>query len=152
MIAYRKTPIGVIGLEETDGAVTRVVFGGKPGGTETSLIRKAFAQLDEYFSGKRQVFELPLNPVGTPFQRKVWDALCGIPYAQTVSYGEIAKRIGNPKASRAVGLANNRNPLSIFIPCHRVIGANGKLVGYGGGLPIKIFLLELERNTIGTEQ
>ena len=94
--------------------------------------------------GKRKSFDLPLKPEGTEFQKKVWNALLDIPYGETRSYKDIAVAIGNPKACRAVGMANNRNPISIIIPCHRVIGANGSLVGYGGGLPIKIELLNLE--------
>ncbi|HEX5304699.1 MAG TPA: methylated-DNA--[protein]-cysteine S-methyltransferase [Dyella sp.] len=107
----------------------------------------AFAreQLEEYFAGTRQVFELPLHPVGTPFQLSVWQALAGIPYGSTQSYGEVARRIGEPQAVRAVGAANGRNPLPIVLPCHRVIGANGSLTGFSGGLPIKQFLLALER-------
>lgn len=102
-------------------------------------------QLREYFDGKRRQFDLPLAPEGTPFQQCVWRALIDIPYGETTSYGELASRIGQPLASRAVGLANGSNPLPIVIPCHRVIGANGKLTGYGGGLPIKERLLALER-------
>jgi len=103
------------------------------------------AQLTEYFEGRRRVFELPLAPEGTPFQLRVWDALLEIPYGQTISYGELAARIGDRSASRAVGLANGSNPLPIVIPCHRVIGSNGKLTGYGGGLAVKQQLLTLER-------
>lgn len=102
-------------------------------------------QLAEYFGGDRRVFELPLAPEGTPFQLRVWNALREIPYGETISYGELAARIGDRSASRAVGLANGSNPLPIVIPCHRVIGSNGKLTGYGGGLPIKERLLALER-------
>lgn len=105
----------------------------------------AKAQLTEYFAGTRTVFDLPLNPLGTAFQKSVWAELVKIPYGQTLSYGELARRIGNPKASRAVGLANGKNPLSIVVPCHRVIGASGKLTGYGGGLARKEALLALER-------
>ncbi|MEL6542986.1 MAG: methylated-DNA--[protein]-cysteine S-methyltransferase [Myxococcota bacterium] len=101
-------------------------------------------QLDEYFSGARQRFELDLDPQGTAFQLDVWQALRAIPYGHTASYGEIARRVGRPKASRAVGAANNQNPISIIVPCHRVIGANGTLVGFGGGLPRKRILLTLE--------
>lgn len=101
-------------------------------------------QLVEYFAGTRQEFDLPLDARGTPFQQEVWAELCRIPYGQTISYGELARRIGNPAASRAVGLANGRNPLAIIVPCHRVIGANGKLVGFGGGLDRKKILLDLE--------
>jgi methylated-DNA-[protein]-cysteine S-methyltransferase len=103
------------------------------------------SQLTEYFAGRRQRFELPLAPEGTPFQHRVWRELQDIPYGVTISYGGLAARIGQPTASRAVGLANGSNPLAIVIPCHRVIGANGKLTGYGGGLPIKEQLLALER-------
>lgn len=111
---------------------------------ETALLREAGSQLLEYFQGKRKEFVLPLSPNGTKFQQKVWQALCTIPYGETRSYGQIAAQIGQPKASRAVGGANNRNPIMIFIPCHRVIGADGSLTGFGGGLEAKKYLLELE--------
>lgn len=106
---------------------------------------EAKRQLDAYFAGELTDFDLPLLPHGTEFQQRVWKALCTIPYATTISYAELARRVGNPKASRAVGLANAANPLSIIVPCHRVIGANGSLTGYGGGLPAKQHLLDLER-------
>lgn len=108
--------------------------------------RLAFArrQLEEYFAGTRQHFELPLHPLGTNFQVAVWQALAEIPYGSTISYGELARRIGQPQAVRAVGAANGRNPLPIVLPCHRVIGANGSLTGFGGGLPTKRFLLDME--------
>lgn len=109
-----------------------------------SLLRAA-RQLEAYFAGELVRFDLELAPEGTSFQQAVWQALRGIPYGETVSYGELARRVGKPKASRAVGAANGRNPLPIVIPCHRVIGANGTLTGYGGGLQIKRALLELER-------
>ena len=101
-------------------------------------------QLGEYFAGERAEFELTLAPAGTPFQRLVWAALSAIPYGETISYGELARRIERPAASRAVGMANGRNPISIVVPCHRVIGADGTLTGYGGGMERKRFLLELE--------
>lgn len=101
-------------------------------------------QLSEYFAGAREVFDLPLQMAGTPFQRQVWAALQQIGYGQTASYGEIAAAVGAPGAARAVGIANGRNPISIVVPCHRVIGANGTLTGYGGGLPRKRYLLDLE--------
>lgn len=104
-------------------------------------------QLQEYLAGTRREFSLPLHPVGTEFQQRVWKLLQTIPYGETWTYGELARAAGNPKASRAVGMANNRNPLAIVIPCHRVIGANGSLTGYAGGLDIKQRLLELERST-----
>ena len=105
-------------------------------------------QLDEYFAGERLAFELPLEVAGPEFERTVWDALTGIPYGETASYGEIAKRIGYPDAARAVGSANARNPISIIVPCHRVIGADGRLTGYGGGLERKQFLLEHETGAV----
>lgn len=108
-------------------------------------LRETVHQLDEYFAGERRTFDLVLQPQGTPFQQSVWSALLGIPYGQTDSYGAIAKRIGKPRAVRAVGAANGINPIPIIIPCHRVIGANGSLTGYGGGLPVKQKLLALER-------
>jgi methylated-DNA-[protein]-cysteine S-methyltransferase len=103
------------------------------------------AELDAYFAGQLRRFTTRVNPIGTPFQLRVWSALCDIPYGETISYGELARRIGSPNASRAVGLANGQNPISIIVPCHRVIGASGALTGYGGGLPIKKALLDLER-------
>ena len=112
------------------------------------FLLQATEQLRAYFAGEREGFDLPLAPRGTPFQQKVWKRLCEIPYGETISYGELAKQIGNPQASRAVGLANGSNPIPIVIPCHRVIGSNGKLTGYGGGLPIKEKLLALERKQL----
>jgi methylated-DNA-[protein]-cysteine S-methyltransferase len=102
-------------------------------------------ELDEYFAGRLRAFTTPIQPRGTPFQLQVWKALCTIPYGETISYGELARRIDHPRAVRAVGLANGSNPISIIVPCHRVIGSNGSLTGYGGGLPVKRALLELER-------
>jgi len=112
---------------------------------DSVVLKEAERQLAEYFAGERTEFDLPLAAAGTPFQRRVWSALCDIPYGETISYGELARRIGQPTASRAVGLANGRNPISIVVPCHRVIGSSGKLIGYGGGLDRKQTLLELER-------
>jgi methylated-DNA-[protein]-cysteine S-methyltransferase len=111
--------------------------------------QEAIAQLDAYFAGRLRRFDLALAPRGTPFQRDVWSALTRIPYGETVSYSELASRIGRPAATRAVGAANGRNPLPIVIPCHRVIGADGSLTGFGGGLPIKRRLLELEAGSVG---
>lgn len=111
----------------------------------TSKLHAAARQLDEYFAGKRQQFDLPLHPSGTPFQLEVWGALLAIPYGETVSYADIARRIRRPRAVRAVGAANGANPLAIIVPCHRVIGSHGDLVGYGGGLPAKRWLLAHER-------
>jgi methylated-DNA-[protein]-cysteine S-methyltransferase len=107
-------------------------------------LRLAREQLQAYFEGERERFDLPLHPVGTPFQLKVWRTLAEIPFGATWSYGEVARRIGEPKAMRAVGAANGRNPLPIVLPCHRVIGSDGSLTGFGGGLPIKQFLLRHE--------
>lgn len=112
---------------------------------DDSCFAEARRQLDAYFAGALRSFDLPLDLQGTPFQLQVWRALLEIPYGETVSYGEQARRIGNPKGVRAVGLANGRNPISIIVPCHRVIGKNGSLTGYGGGLDRKRFLLELEK-------
>jgi len=115
------------------------------GGPAADTLARVRRQLDAYFAGELTEFDLPLAPSGTAFQLQVWQALADIPYAKTESYGSVAARIGNPKASRAVGMANNKNPLAIVLPCHRVIGANGSLVGYGGGLPMKDWLLQHER-------
>lgn len=112
--------------------------------TDPALFHEVVAQLEAYFAGERQDFDLPLAPRGTAFQQQVWEALRAIPYGATTSYGELAAAIGNPAAVRAVGLANGRNPLPIIIPCHRVVGADGSLTGYGGGLEAKRALLELE--------
>lgn len=112
----------------------------------TELLSMATIQLDEYFQGKRTIFSLPFKLIGTPFQLAVWKELQNIPYGQTTSYKEIAQKINKPKACRAVGMANNKNPLPIIIPCHRVIGSNGKLIGYAGGLNLKNYLLELEKS------
>lgn len=112
----------------------------------TELLSMATIQLDEYFQGERTTFSLPFKLTGTPFQLAVWKELQNIPYGQTTSYKEIAQKINKPKAYRVVGMANNKNPLPIIIPCHRVIGSNGKLIGYAGGLKLKNYLLELEKS------
>jgi len=143
-------PIGTIGLAEENGAICRVYFGedNVPASCvkmETPLLSKAASQLREYFSGKRTAFDLPLRAHGTDFQRSVWDALIKIPAGETRSYRDIAEAIGKPRACRAVGMANNKNPLAIFIPCHRVIAHDGGLCGYAGGLPAKQYLLDLEK-------
>jgi methylated-DNA-[protein]-cysteine S-methyltransferase len=111
-----------------------------------TFFKEAKRQLEAYFSGKLKSFDLKLAPEGTKFQKSVWKALCEIPYGETRTYKDIAVSIGNPKAYRAVGLANNRNPIAIIVPCHRVIGTNGKLIGYASGLDVKLFLLEHERS------
>ena len=111
---------------------------------DEALLKRPRARMQAYFAGELRDFELPLAAGGTPFQQRVWRALCDIPYGETISYGELARRIGQPKASRAVGLANGQNPIAIVVPCHRVIGANGSLTGYGGGLERKRWLLAHE--------
>ncbi len=138
------SPIVPLTLTEKDGALAAVAFGGTPGGQATPLLQEAARQLEEYFAGRRQNFDLPLAPQGTPFQQKVWAALHRIPYGHTAAYNDIAQTIGSPNACRAVGMANHRNPIPVIIPCHRVIGTGGKLTGYAGGLDKKQLLLELE--------
>ena len=115
--------------------------------TDDVWFKDVAAQLDAYFAGELTTFDLEMDLRGTAFQQRVWSQLCAIPYGETISYGELATRIGNPNASRAVGLANGRNPISIIVPCHRVIGADGSLTGYGGGLERKTWLLEHEATT-----
>lgn len=127
-------------LEQHRHAPDRTTFGDRDAGPFAEVTR----QLTEYFDGSRTEFDVPLALDGTPFQRTVWEALTTIPYGETVTYGELARRIGRPTASRAVGLANGRNPISIIVPCHRVIGGNGDLTGYGGGLDRKRHLLAHE--------
>ena len=134
----------LVGLDFADGIQAE----GK-NGNESALLANVSMQLDEYFRGARKNFDLPLNPAGTEFQRKVWDALLAIPYGETRTYREIAEAAGCPRGFRAVGMANNKNPIAIIIPCHRVIGSNGKLVGYAGGLGRKEALLALEAGQIG---
>lgn len=143
-----ETPFGPIALEGED-ALTRLWLpgtlpDGRGRGEETPLLRTAREELLAYFSGERRDFDLPLDPAGTDFQRAVWEALRAIPYGGTRTYGEIAAAVGRPKAVRAVGQANHVNPLPIFIPCHRVVGKNGALTGYAGGLDLKRALLALE--------
>jgi methylated-DNA-[protein]-cysteine S-methyltransferase len=147
---FYEYPIGRLGIGEENGAVSCVFFSGKKvfpdyESLETPLIRKAARQLEEYFAGKRKEFDLPLALRGTDFQVSVWKALQSIPAGETRTYGDIAALIGKPKACRAVGMANNRNPIPIIVPCHRVIGRDGSLTGYGGGLSVKQYLLELEK-------
>lgn len=143
------TEIGNITIREDGQSITNIYFGKIDDlegilVEESALIKKAHTQLEEYFRGERKVFELPLAPKGTEFQKKVWTALTEIPYGETRSYKDIAIAVNSEKAYRAVGMANNKNPLPIVIPCHRVIGSNKKLVGYAGGLDIKTKLLEIE--------
>ena len=151
-VFFYDSAIGKIGIAEDGSAVTNIFFESEEEVNfeikETPLIKEAHKQFEEYINGKRKFFDLPICPSGTEFQQKVWNALKDIPYGETRSYKDIALAIGNEKACRAVGMANNKNPISIIIPCHRVIGKNGKLVGYGGGLPIKEYLLKLEKENI----
>lgn len=145
---YENTPVGRLCIGERDGAITRVTWHQIPKVfvlEETELIRTCKQQIDEFFEGKRKTFDLPLAPAGTAFQKRVWDALKEIPYGETRSYKEIAIAVGSPKGCRSVGMANNKNPIAIIVPCHRVVGSNGKLVGYAGGMDAKSFLLELEK-------
>ena len=144
------TMLGSVTFVEEDGALLAISTSRLYEGIwqETDTIKEAHQQLTEYLKGERKTFDLPLNLKGTDFQKQVWMALCDIPYGETRSYKQIAESIGNPKAVRAVGMANNRNPLLIVVPCHRVIGANGKLVGYGAGIEKKEFLLRLEKSLL----
>lgn len=156
---YIGTPVGKLGIAASDRGVTRIFFAHEcgagtdikeaPAGEITPLLRQAAAELAEYFAGRRREFTFALTPSGTPFQQAVWNALRTIPYGESRSYKQIAEQIGRPKACRAVGMANNRNPIAIVVPCHRVVGSSGKLVGYAGGLDTKAYLLGLEREAKG---
>jgi methylated-DNA-[protein]-cysteine S-methyltransferase len=148
------TPVGKLTLHSNGEAIIGVEFEGNkyplpksPRGDD-AVLKKARKQLDEYFAGKRKDFDLPLAPQGTDFQMRCWNALQKIPYGATRSYGQQAEAIGSPAAVRAVGLANGRNPIPVIIPCHRVIGANGSLTGFGGGLDRKKLLLDLEQGAL----
>ncbi len=159
-----ETPFGdmLVALDE-QGMLLRLIFPNEFAQWAAEIARKQYtpipgskhcdsvvAQLDEYFQQRRRTFDLPLRPEGTDFQRKVWAALQTIPYGTTITYGQLAERIGNPAAVRAVGRANGVNPIPVIIPCHRVIGAGGALTGFGGGLPLKEALLHLEGVPVGT--
>jgi methylated-DNA-[protein]-cysteine S-methyltransferase len=153
------SPLGPLTLLASGGTLTGLYMNDREpaasGGTgevaapDEPVLAETERQLEEYFAGHRQVFDLPLALHGTAFQRRVWDALLGIGYGETVTYGQLAGQLGQPTAARAVGLANGRNPVSIIVPCHRVIGSDGSLTGYGGGLPNKRRLLDLERGARG---
>jgi methylated-DNA-[protein]-cysteine S-methyltransferase len=151
-----ESPLGPLFLAADDTGLRNIAFvdGSKRQQSveardgDAGQLREPIRQLRAYFAAELETFDLALSPAGTPFQLEVWRRLLEIPYGQTISYGELARRIGSPKASRAVGLANGSNPIPIVIPCHRVIGSNGKLTGYGGGLPIKEKLLALERRQL----
>jgi len=146
------SPIGPLTLIARDGVLTNVSMHEQrhmspppvDALTDDAWFKDVAAQLDAYFAGELSTFDLEMNLLGTPFQQRVWSQLCDIPYGETISYGELARRVGNANASRAVGLANGRNPIALIVPCHRVIGANGSLTGYGGGLERKTWLLEHE--------
>ena len=146
------SPIGPLTLLARDGRLTHLVMEDQAHATavpeggvrDDAALAEVGRQLDEYFAGTRTTFDVPVRLEGTGFQRAVWEQLCAIPYGETISYGELARRVGNPKASRAVGLANGRNPIAVIVPCHRVIAADGSLGGYGGGLDRKTTLLALE--------
>lgn len=153
---WMESPLGQLLIVADDAGLLQLAFGA--GRTPPKIdsrwtrggvpIRRPLQQLQAFFGGELRDFDLPLKPHGTPFQQHVWKELCMIPYGQTISYGELARRVGNPAASRAVGLANGSNPIAVIIPCHRVIGSNGKLTGYGGGLENKRWLLDFERNQL----
>ncbi|MBS3797797.1 MULTISPECIES: methylated-DNA--[protein]-cysteine S-methyltransferase [unclassified Pseudoalteromonas] len=151
------TPLGELVIQATDTGLCYVGFDlehktdTSAGATANSITAQAASQLQEYFRGARAQFELPLDIKGTEFQHQIWQALGSIAYGQTGSYGDIARLVGNPKAVRAVGAANGRNPISIIVPCHRVIGANGTLTGYAGGLERKRWLLALEQTHCSKE-
>lgn len=159
--AVADSPIGPITLVSDDGRLTGLYMevsghppkeerlGRRVDAADDDVLVKAASQLEAYFAGELTDFDLPLELEGSGFQRTVWAGLREIPYGETISYGELARRIGQPSASRAVGLANGRNPISIVVPCHRVIGANGSLTGYGGGIERKQFLLGLEQRVTG---
>ena len=156
---YMESPVGRLLLAGDETGLQRVAFaeGGKALEPEPDWheddrpLQQAVEQLKAYFAGDLRTFDLPLRMEGTPFQLAVWRALQDIPYGETASYGEIARRVGTPQGSRAVGLANGSNPIAIVVPCHRVIGSNGKLTGYGGGLNNKETLLALERKHAGAQ-
>lgn len=145
--AIYHSPFGDMELDYEEDAVTALKMAAKKavGEAPEGLALAVFRELDEYFQGKRKTFDIPLRTHGTAFQEKVWAALRAIPYGEVRSYKEVAEAIGHPKAYRAVGMANNANPIFIIVPCHRVIGADGSLTGYGGGLPMKKALLSLEK-------
>jgi methylated-DNA-[protein]-cysteine S-methyltransferase len=152
-----QSPIGQLLLVGADGVLEELHFANSPDQEkiiddrrhyqhDQAGFAKVIQQLSEYFSGRRQDFDLTLSPKGTAFQQSIWQELRKIPFGRTASYGEIARRVGNPKASRAVGMANSKNPIPIIVPCHRVIGKDGSLTGFGGGLEVKKQLLTLENS------
>ena len=148
--AIYESPFGPVRMDYEGDVLLRLrtVEPTKERGEPTELTKKVFSQLQEYFSGQRQTFDFPYELRGTEFQKKVWAALETIPYGQTRSYREVAQAVGNPKAVRAVGAANGKNPMWIVVPCHRVVGTNGTLTGYAGGIDMKRRLLELEQQVL----
>jgi methylated-DNA-[protein]-cysteine S-methyltransferase len=154
--ARTASPVGPLLVAADEAGLRLIEFTSRPGATvpprewrratkPRGALRAALAQLDEYFAGRRRAFDLPLAPEGTPFQLACWRAVARIPYGATITYAELARRAGRPAAPRAAGAANGRNPLPIVVPCHRVVGSDGALRGFGGGLPAKARLLALER-------
>lgn len=149
-VLYHQSPVGLLRLSSDDAGLRGIHFVRDTipeTSTDCELLRRTARELDEYFAGVRREFDIPLSLHGTPFQKRVWAALLQIPYGQTRSYAEVAAMAGSPKACRAVGMANHNNPVSILVPCHRVINADGGLGGYGGGLDTKRFLLKLEEGS-----
>lgn len=155
--AIAESPVGPLTLVATDRALCELSWSGDAAHARRSLadqsvtdpthpvLAQAITELEQYFAGSRRHFDVPVAATGTDFQQSVWKVLCGIPFGSTISYGEQARRVGNPKAMRAVGGANGRNPVGIIVPCHRVIGADGSLTGFGGGVGVKAWLLEHEQ-------
>ncbi|MBN2285685.1 MAG: methylated-DNA--[protein]-cysteine S-methyltransferase [Tissierellales bacterium] len=153
-VVFMDSPMGPIEVKASLKGITSISFRNQKGINEgdSPLLEQAVTELKEYFGGQRKSFDLPLDIEGTPFRMKVWNELSKIPYGETISYKELASRIGNVKASRAVGGANNKNPIGIVVPCHRVIGANGALVGYEGGIDKKKWLLDFEKENKRLEE
>ncbi len=153
--SYYNSPLGYMEIIASDDALVAVKYGydnSKDNPITNHIISSCISQFNEYFAGTRQIFDITLNPSGTDFQKLVWHELIKIPYGETISYRELSRRLSNEKAIRAVGAANGKNPISIIIPCHRVIGADGSLTGYGGGLWRKKWLLEHEDKYSKTER
>lgn len=168
ILIFRPTRIGLVGIREENGALAEIQLpcdGDRKKGSsdlgcgsccaqpimvnsDESITDKTFRELDEYLAGRRETFDIPISPRGTPFMLRVWKELCNVPYGSTLSYQEIAKRIGSPQSARAVGGAIHRNPIPILIPCHRIIGSDGSLTGYAPGLDLKRRLLDLEKNHV----
>ena|ERR1039457_4793350 len=145
-----ESPVGLLEIAASEHGISSLYFMNEtvPVTKPSGMVKECFVQLKEYFAGQRRVFSVDLDLQGTEFQKKVWNELVNIPFGETISYLELSKRLGNVKAIRAVGNANGKNPVSIIVPCHRVIGSDGKLIGYGGGLWRKRWLLEFERSFV----